>query len=68
MSNIIKNIGHLNISLSLSPIFGAEILVHGLAIGEEVDYEAQNSLPALNLILSTKLHLSTEPPLLGRCC
>jgi hypothetical protein len=32
-----------------------------LALGEEADFEALNCLPALNLIRSTKLHLSTEP-------
>jgi len=31
-----------------------------LALGEEADFEAQNCLPALNLIRSTKFHLSTE--------
>jgi hypothetical protein len=39
-----------------------------LALGEEADFEALNCLPAMNLIRSTKLHLSTEPPFLGRCC
>jgi hypothetical protein len=32
-----------------------------LALGEEADFEAQNCLPALNLIRITKLHLTTEP-------
>lgn len=31
-----------------------------LALGEEADFEALNFLPALNLIRSTKFHLSTE--------
>jgi len=39
-----------------------------LAIGEESDFEALNCLPALNLILSTKLHLSTEPAFLPNAC
>jgi hypothetical protein len=34
---------------------------NGLALGEEADFEALNWLLALNLIRSTKLHLSTEP-------
>jgi hypothetical protein len=35
-----------------------------LELGKEADFEALILLPALNLIRSTKLHLSTEPPLL----
>jgi hypothetical protein len=38
------------------------------ALGEEADFEAQNCLPALNLIRSTKLHLSTEPAFLPNAC
>jgi hypothetical protein len=41
---------------------------NGLQIGEEADFEALNCLPSLNLIRSTKLDLTTEPPILGRCC
>jgi len=36
-----------------------KITANGLALGEEADLEALNCLPALNLIRSTKLHLST---------
>src|SRR5690554_1759383 len=39
-----------------------------LALGEEADFEAQNCLPALNLIRSTKLQLSTEPAFLPNAC
>ena len=35
-----------------------------LALGEEADFEALNCLPALYLIRSTKLHLSSEPAFL----
>jgi hypothetical protein len=41
---------------------------NGLALGEEADFEALNCLPALNLIRSTKLHLSTEPAFLPNAC
>jgi hypothetical protein len=41
---------------------------NGLALGEEADFEAQNCLPALNLIRSTKLYLSTEPAFLPSAC
>jgi hypothetical protein len=39
-----------------------------LALGEEADFEAQNFLLALNLIRSTKLHLSTELAFLPNAC
>ena len=39
-----------------------------LALGEEADFEVLNCLPALNLIRSTKLHLSTEPAFLPNAC
>jgi len=41
---------------------------NGLALGEEADFGALNCLPALNLIRSTKLHLSTEPAFLPNAC
>jgi len=41
---------------------------NGLALGEEADFEALNCLPALNLIRSTKLHLSTVPAFLPKAC
>ncbi len=39
-----------------------------LQLQEVGDFEAQNFLPPLNLIRSTKLHLTTEPPISCRCC
>jgi hypothetical protein len=39
-----------------------------LALGEEADLEALNCLPAMNLIRSTKLYLSTEPAFLPNAC
>jgi len=41
---------------------------NGLALGEEADFEALNCLPALKLIRSTKLHLTTEPAFLPNAC
>jgi hypothetical protein len=41
---------------------------NGFGLGEEADFEALNCLPALNLIRSTKLHLSTEPAFLPNAC
>ena len=42
--------------------------IDGLQLQEVGDFEALNCLTALHLIRSTKLDLTTEPPLLGRCC
>jgi hypothetical protein len=36
------------------------VAANGLALGEEADFETQNCKPALNLIRSIKLHLSTQ--------
>ena len=44
------------------------IVSNVLALGEEADFEALNFLPALNLIRSTMLHLSTEPAFLPNAC
>jgi hypothetical protein len=45
-----------------------KFVVERLALGEEADFEALNSLPALNLIQSTKLHLTTESAFLPNVC
>lgn len=39
-----------------------------LQLQEVGDFEALNCLPALHLIRSTELHLTTEPPISYRCC
>ena len=39
-----------------------------LQLQEVGDSEALNCLPPQNLIPSTKLHLTTEPPIFCRCC
>ena len=39
-----------------------------LQLQEVGDFEALNSLPPQNLIRSTKLYLTTEPPIFCRCC
>jgi hypothetical protein len=48
--------------------FFGQVAANGLALGEEADFEALNCLLALNLIRSTKLHLSTEPAFLPNAC
>ena len=42
---------------------GARLAHNGFGLGEEADFEALNCLPALNLIQSTNVHLTTEPPI-----
>ena len=32
------------------------------------DFEAQNCLPPINLIRSTNVYVTTEPPISCRCC
>ena len=39
-----------------------------LQLQEVGDFGDENCLPAPNLIRSTKLHLTTEPPISCRCC
>ena len=41
---------------------------NGLRLQEVGDFEDENCLPPKNLIRSTKLHLTTEPPISCRCC
>ena len=41
---------------------------NGLQLQEVGDFEALNCLQPQNLIRSTKLHLTTEPPIYCRCC
>jgi hypothetical protein len=49
-------------------VFRFRVEHNGLRLGEEADFEALNFLPALNLIRSRKLHLSTEPAFLPNAC
>ena len=44
------------------------VTYNGLQLQEVGDFEAQNCLPPQNLIRSTKIHLTTEPPIFCRCC
>jgi hypothetical protein len=41
---------------------------NGLQLQEVGDFEALHCQPSTNFDRSTKLDLTTEPPLLGRCC
>ena len=52
----------------LSVVSSFRVAHNVLQLQEVGDFEAQNCLPALNLIRSTKLHLTTEPPISCRCC
>ena len=44
------------------------ITANVLQLQEVGDFGDENCLPPLNLIRSTKLHLTTEPPISCRCC
>lgn len=44
------------------------LAANGWQLQEVGDFEAQNCLPALNLIRSTKFQITTEPPIYCRCC
>lgn len=45
------------------------ILAHNVLKLQEVgDFEYENCLSPMNLIRSTKLGLTTEPPISGSCC
>ena len=44
------------------------IATNGLQLQEVGDFGDENCLPPQNLIRSTKLHLTTEPPIFCRCC
>jgi hypothetical protein len=50
-------------------LVGFFTLTHnGLQLPEGGDFEAIHCQPSRNFDRSTKLDLTTEPPLLGRCC
>jgi hypothetical protein len=63
----IKNIFSVVVLLSRNNGF-LKMSDNGLQLQEVGDFGAQNCLPALNLLRSTKLHLTTEPPISCRCC
>ena len=48
--------------------FGKYIAFNVLQLPEGGDFEALHCQPSTNFDRSTKLDLTTEPPLLGRCC
>ncbi|MCH8536052.1 MAG: hypothetical protein LAT51_13360, partial [Flavobacteriaceae bacterium] len=43
-------------------------MLYGLQLPEGGDFEALHCQPSTNFDRSKKLDLTTEPPLLGRCC
>ena len=49
-------------------LFFHKLAHNGLRLQEVGDFEALNYLPPMNLIRSTKLQLTTEPPISCRCC
>jgi len=74
-TNLLPVFGRFTLSKNgiLSSLFNLSVLsfrvaYNVLALGEEADFEALNCLPALNLMRSTTLHLSTEPAFLPNAC
>ena len=47
---------------------GFRVADNVLQLPEGGDFEALHCQPSTNFDRSTKLDLTTEPPLLGRCC
>jgi len=45
-----------------------KMTANGLQLPEGGDFEALHCPPSTNFDRSTKLDLTTKPPLLGRCC
>jgi len=54
--------------LAISIVWGVKVAYNGLQLKEVGDFEALNCLIALNLMKSTKLHLTAELPIYCRCC
>ncbi len=50
------------------PIFSSLLGANGLQLPEGGDFEALHCQPSRKFDRCTKLDLTTEPPLLGRCC
>jgi len=48
--------------------FALKVTHNVLQLPEGGDFEALHCQPSTNFDRSTKLDLTTEPPLLGRCC
>ncbi|HET54489.1 MAG TPA: hypothetical protein ENN33_04660 [Ignavibacteria bacterium] len=65
MNNSIFIFG-LNCFIILSP--SHPIAANGWQLPEGGDFEALHFQPSRNFDRSTMLDLTTEPPLLGRCC
>ena len=55
-------------NLCAGGMLSATIEYNGLQLQEVGDFGDENCLPPLNLIRSTKLHLTTEPPISCSCC
>jgi len=52
----------------MSIVSFATLAPNVLQLPEGGDFEALHCQPSTNFDRSTKLDLTTEPPLLGRCC
>lgn len=57
-----------NLMLTENAIVGSKLSYNVWQLPEGGDFEALHCQPSINFDRSTKLDLTTEPPLLGRCC
>jgi len=61
--------GSYKFNLHFGMVLCFDLMLHnGLQLPEGGDFEALHCQPSTNFDRSTKLDLTTEPPLLGRCC
>jgi hypothetical protein len=61
---VITQIVRTIISMMIDFLIGCRNMTHNVLQLQEVgDFGDENCLPPLNLIRSTKLHLTTEPPI-----
>ncbi len=73
-SAVVKKVSPINIKINflfivvVCSLFRNSLATNVWQLQEVGDFEAQNYLPALNLIRSTKLHISTEPAFLPNAC
>ena len=56
------------VNVSVVWLWSFKLATNGWQLQEVGDFGDENCLPALNLIRSTKLHLTTEPPISCRRC
>src|SRR5690606_1366441 len=67
-SQLLISYSAIRLFLSIVVSSSFNIVANGLQLPEGGDFEALHCQPSTNFDRSTKLELTTVPPLLGRCC